>query len=102
MSGPIKPSEVVDKKRKQLPDGVFDAFNELIAERWDGRSAVVLVGDAAIRIAAKLKIERSAVFDRGLLDVDDIYRKAGWRVEYDKPGYCETYEAKFTFRKGTR
>ena len=35
----------------------------------------------------------------GWLDVEGIYRKAGWDVEYDSPGYCEDYPATFKFRK---
>jgi hypothetical protein len=33
-----------------------------------------------------------------LLDIEDTYREAGWKVEYDKPAYCENYPANFTFR----
>ena len=39
------------------------------------------------------------IFANSWLDVEDIYRNAGWDVEYDKPGYCENYEAHFVFRK---
>jgi hypothetical protein len=39
-----------------------------------------------------------------LLDIEPIYREAGWIVEYDKPAYCENYDANFTFTipKGNR
>ena len=39
------------------------------------------------------------VFKNKWLDVEEVYRKAGWKVEYDKPGYCEDYEAYFVFEK---
>lgn len=32
--------------------------------------------------------------DHGWLDLEDIYRDEGWTVEYDSPGYNETYEAR--------
>ncbi len=41
----------------------------------------------------------SEIYERHLLDVEPSYRAEGWEVEYDKPGYNETYEATFTFRK---
>lgn len=31
------------------------------------------------------------------LDIEDHYRKAGWKVTYDKPAYCENYDAYFKF-----
>jgi hypothetical protein len=33
------------------------------------------------------------------MDVEDVYQKAGWEVEFDKPGYNEDYEANFKFSK---
>jgi len=31
------------------------------------------------------------------LDVGKIYENAGWKVEYDRPGFNESYEATFSF-----
>ncbi len=44
-------------------------------------------------------VTSTTVCDNHWLDVEDVYREAGWVVEYDKPGYCESYEATFTFKK---
>ncbi len=98
MRRPMKPSEI--EKRRKLPQVVISVFDELIVENWCDGEDVVGQNEAVKRIAARLKIPRQAVFDRHLLDVEDVYRRAGWKVEYDKPGYCETYEATFIFRKG--
>ena len=99
MSGPINPKEVQARKNAKIPDEVFQVFNELIVDNWDGHSATVMQDDAAKKIAKKLKITTEQVYARSLLDIEGIYRKAGWKVEYDKPGYCETYEAFFRFTK---
>lgn len=96
---PISPKDVVNKKREALPEKVLEAFNELIARNWDDYSSVVLQKEVANLIASKLDITTSEVYSNHYLDVEDIYRKAGWIVEYDKPAYCETYEASFTFTK---
>lgn len=42
------------------------------------------------------------MLDREHLDVEDVYRAAGWEVTYDKPGYNETYDATFTFRSAKK
>lgn len=96
MSGPIEPKALL--KGKEFPEEVFEVFNALILEKWDGNCSVILQEEAAKRIAKALKIPFPQVFERRLLDVEPAYRARGWRVEYDKPGYCETYSAFFTFK----
>ena len=97
---PITPKEVVGKKQEVLPDGVIEAFNELIAENWKGSEATFLQKKVITRIHKKIKrVTGDQICDRGWLDVEDVFRKAGWDVEYDSPGYNETYHASFTFKK---
>lgn len=99
MARPIKPSEVPDAKASRMPDGVFEAFNELIVENWSDGQARVSQKDAVERIADKVRCTREEVYSKNWLDVEDIYRKAGWLVKYDKPGYNETFAAYFVFKK---
>lgn len=105
MSGPIKPSEVSKRKRARIPDAVFDVFNDLIAEHWDDDAgeAVVLMKEAAAAIVARIpNMTMNKLFETNWLDVEAAYRAKGWQVAYDKPGYCETYDAKYTFAKRSR
>ena len=102
MPGPIKPSEVRAKKTANIPDAVFEVFNRLIVESWDGGSATVLQDEVAGLVADALDIDRKEVYRRHLLDVEESYREQGWDVEYDKPGYHETYSASFRFSHGKR
>lgn len=99
MTGPIKPEDVVARKKEILPTEVFKVFNDLIAENWNGHSANFTQDAAVERIAGTLNISRQEAFDRHYLDVESIYRREGWKVEYDKPGYCENYDANFTFTR---
>lgn len=99
MSKPITPGEITKAKQSALPDEVLDAFNEMIAKNWNGSSATVMQNEVAKLIASKLQIKRQEVFDNHYLDVESVYRKAGWKVEYDQPGYNESYEAYFEFSK---
>lgn len=99
MSGPIKPSDVSGLKARQIPTAVFDAVNELIVEKWDGRSAVILQCTLVKRIRDKDASLADKLFEHHYLDFEDVYRKEGWTVSYDRPAYCETYEPSFTFTK---
>ena len=95
---PIKPSEVTKVKASAIPPKVIEAFNELIAENWDGSSARITQDEAVSRIMKKLKLKRrETIFDNGYLDVESTFEEAGWDVKFDKPGYCESYEAYFVF-----
>jgi hypothetical protein len=40
---------------------------------------------------------QQVIFDNHWLDIEDHYRKAGWKVTYDKPSYYEDYDAFFKF-----
>jgi hypothetical protein len=95
---PITPSEVAVARQGSIPDAVFEAFNELIVENFSGRSATVHQGDVA-KLLKEKGVNVQQAFSRSWLDVEDVYRQAGWRVEYDKPGYNEDYDAYFVFTK---
>lgn len=94
---PISPMEAVSIKAASLPDDVIDEWNKAIAEAFQGNSATVVQAEMATRLAKRMGVDRNVVFDRHWLDVEDMYRAAGWHVEYDKPGYNESYKAFFTF-----
>lgn len=52
MTEPIKPSDVIARK----PDQVFEVFNELIEEKWDGHRAIVKSKEAAQKISERMNI----------------------------------------------
>lgn len=94
MTKPITPKELANAPSAHIPDEVIAAFNELIAETG-GR----VTQDAVVkRILAKMPdVPREDVFTKGWLNVDSVYRKAGWKVAFDRPGSDETYQAYWTF-----
>jgi hypothetical protein len=114
MIEPINPNDVIKAKFKQIPDEVIESFNEMIAKTYfNGRASfkqddvLKLVVDKMEATKNKdsssddnwIKQSHSEIFDNHWLDVEDIYRRVGWDVKYDKPGYNETYSATFTFKK---
>jgi len=97
MINPIAPQEVELNVTK--PDEVIQVFNDLIQENWDGRKSCFRLKAVADRVSEAMEITLPEVFDRHYLDVEPIYRRIGWRVKYDEPGFNETYPATFTFSK---
>ncbi len=100
---PISPDEVVEQKIKSMPDAVIEIWNTAIAKRWTGLGTVTIRQDA---IVDELKVltngNRNAVLTNGWLDIEELYRAQGWKVNYDKPGYNESYGAFFEFSKRSR
>lgn len=97
MSKPITPEQAQVQKNTEIPDYVFDAVNTLIARKLSGKRAVIRQCDVIDEILKNADIERQTLFNNGWLDFEPAYRDAGWDVVYDKPGYCETYEANWKF-----
>ena len=105
---PITPDEVEKERRNNIPDFVIEAVNKLLKKKWDGKEAIIKQDE----IIAEMKpcwtsMEngvrfRPKVFSNHWLDFEDIYRDNGWNVEYDKPAYCESYDAYFKFTKKSR
>lgn len=101
---PITPAEALSLKERLLPDEVIGAWNELIATNLTNGVSTVYQSEAEdkLRMLSCLPSDQS-VLDMGWLDIEDIYRAAGWKVFYDKPGYNESYEATYKFsKKGSR
>ncbi len=99
---PIRPSEIVAKRLEQIPDTVIDCWNNIIAENWNPttkRSCVLQKDIVKLILEKHTTIERSDIFDKHWLDIEDLYRAQGWLVKYDKPHYTESYEASFEFRE---
>ena len=95
----VSPEQLPDNQPTHIPKEVISIFNELITENWDGRKAHIKQNSAVNRIVNRLEVCRKTIFQKHWLDVEEIFRQAGWVVMFDKPGYCEPYEAYFEFSK---
>jgi len=76
---------------------VIKIFNFLITKNLSDGISVVSQKEAVKMIASNLGITEQRVFDRHLLDVEEVFEDVGWDVDYDKPGYNESYQPTFTF-----
>lgn len=97
---PITPDEAAASHLTSIPDAVFEVFNKLISDRYSAESGSVTIQQKEVteQLVAK-GLDLREVFAKNWLDVEPHYRKAGWTVVYDKPGYCETYEPSWSFSK---
>jgi hypothetical protein len=98
---PIRPSEVASEKKRTFPSAVLASFNELITQEFVSNSANIKQDDV-VELMVKKGLDRKEIYDKGWLDVEDVYRAAGWHVKYDKPAYNETYPASFTFTRRSK
>lgn len=96
---PITPKEAAQRAVDDIPDLVVEAFNEAIIENLKGNSAAFTQDYVIDKITKKLDISRELIFERRYLDAEALYEAAGWKVEYDKPGFNESYKANFKFTR---
>lgn len=100
----FSPAKVLSESQlnpcKDIPDYVFDAVNALLCKEVEAPGQAIRLSQNQIIdeiIRRNPTITRSVIFERGYLNFEPAYRAQGWHVTYDKPGYCETYEAFFIF-----
>jgi len=98
---PITPDEAHVKKIESIPAPVIKIFNDLIVANYSQitKEAHIKQDDAVSKIVEEMDITRHEVYERGYCDVEEIFRKAGWKVMYDKPAYNESYDAFFVFSR---
>lgn len=99
MTRPVRPDEIAEAKVGHIPAAVIEAFNKLIALNFSGGSANVQQDDVIAEIMRATDLTRHEIFDKGYLNVEDIFRNAGWKVRYDKSDYTESFPTYFEFWK---
>ena len=99
MVAPIRPDEVTALRQANLPSAVLETFNEMIAQKWDGHSATICQEDVVAMLMERYNIQPIRIKEENLLDVEPIYRAAGWTVYFERPGYNEEGRAFFRFSK---
>lgn len=95
----VTPAEIGSLKAKLLPGHVIETWNALLAQKSTGGPIRITQNEAIeeLQVNCPELISRQGIFDSGWLDIEPVYRAAGWSVKYDKPAYCESYEAYYIF-----
>lgn len=107
---PFSPTEAqVAKFRDYVPDFVIESVNETIAKNLDSDGCAKFKQDELVKLViSKMMAQehnkyteataRQTIFDNKWMDFEPLYREQGWKVDYDKPGYNESYPATFEFK----
>ncbi len=95
---PFTPDDIPALKAVSIPSFVFDCFNDCIAETYANGKATVLQHIVQTKIEEICQHD-NIPFNIHFLDIEDSYGENGWKVSYDKPAYCESYDACFYFSK---
>jgi len=98
---PLSPDEAAQQAAADIPDFVIEAVNNLLKKKLNNGYATIFRDDIIDEIirTSKQEVTRQQIFDNKWLDFEPIFGDVGWDVEYDKPGYNETYKANFKFAK---
>ena len=101
---PLTPKQVKEMHQKTIPEEIILAVNHLLVKGCsESRIRVIIEQNEVIEQATTTMrnngktVERNDFFENHWLDFEPIFRKAGWKVTFNKPGYNESYPAYWTF-----
>lgn len=99
MNKPITPDDMIAQKETNLSI-YLPVWNNLIIQNWDGNKSIIYLDEIITSLIEYFpNLKKQTIFKHNILDVEDIYRKVGWDVIYDKPAYNEDYKTHFIFKK---
>lgn len=89
-------------KLKTIPDIIIKAVNDLLVQKYDKNKHKAIIKQSEIldKVVGDPDygmLTRESVFRNNYLDFESEYQAIGWKVTYNKPAYCETYEPYFIF-----
>lgn len=94
---PLSPDRLVTPKAFQIPNIVIMVVNKLINENWDGHLSRVWQSDIIINIGRLTGIDKESILRNRWLNVEPLYREAGYKVNYIAPNPGEKGDAYFEF-----
>lgn len=96
MTKPLSPSDL-DREAILTPEEVKVVNQLMFNAGWDGHSIIIYEKDLLDELQKIGSTQPKIVHA-----VRRVYEAAGWVVEYDSPGYDESYRAHFIFKKPKR
>lgn len=105
MVEPISPPESVKHRIKMAHDFVIETWNSAITSNWDGEKSIVNRNEIiqALIFGSPTRVTRSDAFKNGWLDITDMYKEKGWKVDvqtfYDEWNDCVQTEYVFKRKK---
>jgi hypothetical protein len=98
---PLTPQEVSTQTENEFPEWVIIGVNNSIKKNFRGKDEFTIkqkdILNEILSIAPK-GTTKEIIYEKRYLDFEKMYKKFGWKIIYDKPGYNETYEPFFIFK----
>lgn len=95
----LSPTELEKFRKDSMPDAVMETFNQMLADNY-GTGYVTIMDKDLVAALVKKGLNRDEIYRKGWLGLARaLYRKQGWDVYYDAPGYCESYDAYTRFMR---
>lgn len=91
MIKPIIPADAEYQKNAFVPDEIIELFNKLIVEKYDGRRSRFSQEEILSLVVKNTNFIAGDVYRNRYLDVENLYRQAGWFVEYFHNEFNEPY-----------
>jgi hypothetical protein len=105
----IKPNEVMATVASSIPEFVIEVFNDLIKKHFNGYSARFDLEEAKLAVIEAIKKNnpehahlgdrehRSFLMERRYMDVEPVFEKAGWKVEFNKQCIGDNFASHYVF-----
>ena len=96
---PLSPLEVKQKAIESIPSEMVQAVNELLIENASRSSITLKQKDIEARFnkLSNGKYNHVDIYDKGWMDIEPIFRNAGWKVRYESPDRDQSFDEFFTF-----
>lgn len=90
---PSTPKEVEESANYAIHPAIIQAVNELLKEEYIPGRTVTLLQKIIVKKAKSIckELTERQIFDKHWMDFEPVFRKAGWKVNYNSPAWCETY-----------
>lgn len=96
---PITPEEATALRIELMPVQIIESFNELIALSFDGYESTIKQKAILALISKKTGLSGTEILQKNYLDIEDVYRQAGWVVSYAQPDRDDNFDPYFVFKK---
>lgn len=93
----IGPEDMVKQWQQALPDEVVETFNDLLAQNFDGRFAIVREDDLLAALKEKGLNAKEVQEQRWLHQTYQLYKEAGWKADHRTPGWDDSFKPYFRF-----
>ena len=96
---PLTPQQLQETYGSKVPDVVIECVNELLARQLGSESQkrFVIYQKVLVSMLEEKGVKSLDIFNHKYLDFEPTFRRAGWKVTYDKAHYSENRDSEWVF-----